>query len=49
MTQDKKTTVTQATNILEPLCGEATVEAWLWRPPPGFNDIQYYTSTTYYT
>ena len=25
----------QAGIMLEGLCGEATVEAWLWRPPPG--------------
>ena len=25
----------QAGDMLEGLCGEASVEAWLWRPPPG--------------
>ena len=25
----------QAGDMLEGLCGEATVEAWLWKPPPG--------------
>ena len=25
----------QVGKMLEGLCGEATVEAWLWRPPPG--------------
>ena len=25
----------QAGDMLEGLCGEASLEAWLWRPPPG--------------
>ena len=25
----------QAGDMLEGLCGEARLEAWLWRPPPG--------------
>jgi len=34
VTLKSRETLVEAGDMLEGLCGEATVEAWLWKPPP---------------